>query len=391
MTAAAAHSLFWIALGSLVIPLISRRLNIPSAVGELIYGIICGPYLLDLLAPDQFIEIMAELGFAILMFGAGMEIDFGPLRKRGTGLIFITGVWVVLVIELAVAGGRLLGFAPWPVLAACSVSIGLASVMLRERKLLAAPLGQVILTAGLIGESLSIMIWTILDIHERIGFSREFFLELTQFTGIFVLAYLLMRVFRFIIWLYPKRVAGFLESGDPLELGVRLAVALIFIFIAAASILGVEAILGTFVAGAMFSFIFQERKVIEDKINTLGQGFFVPFFFIVVGSHFDPWAAWVAISWGDLGQLLLLALTVKLLPSLIFFRLGLKAREVLAAGLLMSAPLTLTVAIAEVADRLHVISPGFHGNLILLAILLGLACPFLARLVLSGPPVETGK
>jgi Kef-type K+ transport system membrane component KefB len=381
MTATSAQSLVFITLGALFVPMISRRIHMPSAVGELIYGMMLGPNLLKMIYKDPFIDLMAQLGFAILMFSAGMEIDFAPLNKRG-GPLIAAAAWVAAAAALAIAGGRLAGLGTWPVLAVCSVSIGLASVFLRERKLLAAPIGQAVLAAGLIGETLSIALLTGLDLRHRLGASPEFYLAAVKFFGIFVLAYALMRLFHFVIWWYPKKVGAFLESGDPLELGVRLALAMLFIFLAAAVALGVEGILGAFIAGALFSFIFREKEDVADKINAMGQGFFVPFFFIAVGSHFDPLHSLGELSGPTFLMLVGLALAVKILPSLIFRRSGLSWRELLAAGLLFSAPLTLTVAVAEVGKRVGAISSSLQGSLILAAIATGLLGPYLARIIL---------
>ncbi|HUT54304.1 MAG TPA: cation:proton antiporter [bacterium] len=387
MTTTSAQSLLFITLGALFVPMISRRLRMPSAVGELIYGMVLGPNLLRMIYKDPFIDLMAQLGFAILMFSAGMEIDFAPLKKRG-GPLLTAAIWVAAAVALSALGGRFLGLGAWPVLAVCSVSIGLASVFLRERKLLAAPIGQAVLAAGLIGETLSIAILTVLDLHHRLGTSPEFLLSAVKFTGIFFLAYALMRLFRFIIWWYPKKVGAFMDSGDPLELGVRLAVAMLFIFLAAAVVLGVEGILGAFIAGALFSFIFREKEHVADKINAMGQGFFVPFFFIAVGSHFDPVYSIRELSGQTFLMLVGLALAVKIIPSLLFRRSGLTFRELIAAGLLFAAPLTLTVAVAEVGKRVGAISSSLQGSLILAAIATGLISPYLARLILprSAPP-----
>lgn len=388
MTAASAESLLWIALGALFVPMISRRMHLPSAVGELIYGMVFGQYLLGIIETDQIIDFMGQLGFAILMFSAGMEIDFAPLRKKGSKLLGVSIQWALLTFAAVLAGHWFLKLDRWSVLAVCSVSIGLASVLLKERKLSGTPIGQVILAAGLIGESASIFMLAIFDFHAEMGLTLEFYESLLKFMGLFVLAYVVMRIFRFVIWWMPKKIAPFLKGEDPLELGVRLAVAMMFIFLAAAVLLGVEAILGAFIAGALFGFIFQEREVIEDKISAMGQGFFVPFFFIVVGSHFNPLGSLYAFSGLLFLKLFALALVVKLIPTIIFLRTGLKFKETLAAGLMLAAPLTLTVAVAEVGVRLEVITHEMQGMLLLVAIAAGVGCPFLARLLLSEEEVE---
>jgi Kef-type K+ transport system membrane component KefB len=387
-----AAGLFWIAIGALVMPMLARRLNIPSAVAELIYGIAVGPHLLGLVSESSFIEFMAQVGFAILMFSAGMEIDFRPFRKGRSKLLPTAWLYILAVVLCGVAGVYALGLGPWPVLAVCSVSVGLASVLLREKGLTALPIGQAVLAAGLVGETLSILFLTVLDFKFRFGFSAEFYVALVRFASIFVLAYVVLRIFRFIIWWYPEKLGVLVESGDPLELGVRLAVAVMFIFVAVASLFEVEAILGAFLAGALFGYIFQEREVVAEKINAMGQGFFVPFFFIVVGTRFDPGATSGVLINPLFFKLLLLALAAKLLPSLLLSGAGLRFKESLSAGLLLAAPLTLTIAVAELGGKQGAITDETQGLLIMVAVTTGLLCPFVARLILrSKNPQEKNK
>lgn len=386
----AAGSLFWISVGALFVPLICRRFRMPSAVGELLYGMAMGPHALRLLSAGEFVSLMAQLGFAILMFGAGLEIDFRPLRRNDRTLMISIGLWTAASLTMVIAGVVVLRLDPWLALAVSCVSIGLASVILRERELLTAPVGQVVLALGLVGETISIAALTGFNFFFSLGgFGLHFLLALVRFAAIFFIAYLVMRGFRLLIWLYPKNVGKFLRD-DPLELGVRLAMAMLFIFWAMAVWLGVESILGAFIAGALFSFIFPEREKVSEKINALGQGFFIPFFFIVVGSQFHPPASGGAIPWELLGRLLLLAVAVKLVPFLLFARHGLGLRQVLAGGLLLATPLTLTIAVAEVGLRVYVqtdgragVSPQLQSALILLAVFAGTALPFLARMLLG--------
>ena len=187
---------------------------------------------------------------------------------------------------------------------------------------------------------------------------------------------------KFIIWWTPKKMALFIEGKDPVELGVRLAFALLFIFLASSVALGMEPILGAFIAGALFGFIFQERDVVAEKISAMGHGFFVPIFFIVVGSHFNPFMELEHFSFSLFFKLISLALIVKFIPSLVLSRINLNLREIFAGSLLLSAPLTLTIAVAELGHELGAIPPNLHGILLLIAILMSLLCPLLARIAL---------
>lgn len=386
MTLSAAQALFFIAIGAFFVPILSRRIGMPSAVGEIIYGMIVGHGLIGVVSENSFIEFMSQLGFAILMFGAGMEINFAPMRLKGSRLLSVASVWALVAGAVAALAAWKLGVGYWETMAVCSVSIGLASVFLKERKMSNLPVGQIILAVGLVGETASIIMLTVSDIHHQAGFSLVFFQSAAQFVGLFFLAYLLIRLFKLIIWWNPQWISKFFESDDPLEIGVRLAMALLFVFIAAASFFGVEAILGAFIAGALFGFIFQEREVITEKMNAIGQGFFVPFFFITVGSHFDLLENIAAFSWPLFMKLILLALIAKIVPSFLFLRLGLNWREILANALLLSAPLTLTVAIAEIGGSLGAISPELKSVLIVVAIFTALVCPYAAKLILAEEP-----
>jgi len=75
-------------------------------------------------------------------------------------------------------------------------------------------------------------------------------------------------------------------------------------------------ILGAFLAGALFSFVFREREQIMEKLNSIGQGFFIPFFFVVVGVSFDPRVALTHTSPFFFLSLLGLGLIQKIFPSL---------------------------------------------------------------------------
>jgi len=65
-----------------VIPLVSRRMHIPAAVGLLLGGILVGPYVLDIFGTlGPVADFLAELGKLLLMFFAGLEIDLALFRR----------------------------------------------------------------------------------------------------------------------------------------------------------------------------------------------------------------------------------------------------------------------------------------------------------------------
>ena len=138
-----------------------------------------------------------------------------------------------------------------------------------------------------------------------------------------------------------------MNEGDLSEIGVRFGFVLMLGLSAIAAWAGLEAILGAFLAGLLFTYVFRETRVLETKLLALGQGFFVPIFFINVGISFNLGAL------GDLGSaaktvavLALASLSVKLFPTLLLVLAGMSLRVSLAGSFLLATPLTLLVAAA---------------------------------------------
>jgi Kef-type K+ transport system membrane component KefB len=144
---------------------------------------------------------------------------------------------------------------------------------------------------------------------------------------------------------------------------------------------GVEPILGSFMAGLVFSAVFKSKGMFEQKINAVGFGFFTPFFFIGVGADLD---LRVLSSLSAVGDSLFLTLMV-FVSNLVLFpfarALKMDGRESLAVTLLLSAPLSLMVVSGTLGEKMGFLSPTMSGSLILAAVISGILFPFLFRLV----------
>jgi Trk K+ transport system NAD-binding subunit len=157
-------------------------------------------------------------------------------------------------------------------------------------------------------------------------------------------------------------------SSATIQLRVRGAIALLVAWAALASALGTEVILGAFLAGVIVNIIAGPgESVLRDRLDALGFGFFIPIFFVNVGTQFDLW------SFLGSGKSLILfplfiaaAYVVKVLPALLY-RIAFSWRESLAAGFLLSSRLSLIVAASAMAVRLHVITEEMNAGIILVA------------------------
>lgn len=371
--------LLLISVGAFLMPLLAERIGWFVAPCEMLYGTVVANFIPGADQPGSFILTLSQFGFLLLLFLAGLEIDFNLIQRRGWRAIARAGAAAVGLQAVAMGFGWMLH---WPIvyillLGALSVSVLL--VVLQQDGTSQRPFGQTLLIVGAIGEFLSILEITTYDLISRFGVGWPLAIAALKLLALLVLGYLALRGLIWIIALELHQKWRLLARYHPSEVGVRAAFALMLCFAAVAVWLRVEQILATFIAGAVFSFAFRRRTVVAEKLVTIGQSFFVPIFFITVGLglHLADFMRPPA-----LGALLGLTLTMALVRGLSapLLRLaGLRWSSVVPAALLLAAPLTLQVAIVQVGIDLGQMESGVHDVALGAAILGAVLFPLLAR------------
>ncbi|MGB3633565.1 MAG: cation:proton antiporter [Rubrobacteraceae bacterium] len=383
-----------ISLAFLVPILLSRikGLFIPIVVGELVAGMIVGRSGLGIVPEDHpILGILAPLGFAFLMFLSGLEIDLGSFTVSGdenasrVRQVFTsplgTGVTLmVLVLAASIAAGLIfwsqgLVRDPWIMaLILSTTSLGVVMPVLKEQGFTGGSYGQTIIVSAMIADFSTILLISAYSIFYRQGLSIDLVLVLALIAA-FLVVYSITTAFKRISSV--ERLFRQLSSATA-QLGLKGAFALAILFMALAQGLGIEYILGSFLAGVIVSALSSgEGSALQEKLDGIGYGFFVPIFFIMVGVGFDLPALLSS------GRALLLvpiligvAYAVKLVPILIF-RLQFSWRETIGAGVLMSARLSLIIAAAAIGLDLGVITEAVNSAVILVAVITCTISPIL--------------
>jgi Kef-type K+ transport system membrane component KefB/Trk K+ transport system NAD-binding subunit len=363
-------------------------------VGEIIAGIIVGQSGLGLVGETAGLRLLSELGFAFLMFLSGLEIDFSSvLRSRGGragdangarqivsnpfvvgSILFILTLTGSGLVSFLLAGQGLVNDLWIMALILSTTSLGVVVPVLKERGLTAEPLGQYLLVAALVADFASILLISIYVLLRIQGLTGEILLVLVLFAA-FVAIYRMAMLFR--EHLPAERIFEELSTATS-QIKTRGALALALVFIALAEGLGIEIILGAFLAGVIISLLSDgESTALREKLDALGYGFFIPIFFIMVGVRFDLPALLDSSSALLLVPLLIgIAYLVKFLPSLLF-RLQFPWRQTLAAGALLSARLSLIIAASAIGLKLGLISDAVNSAVILVAIITVTVSPLL--------------
>jgi Kef-type K+ transport system membrane component KefB len=369
--------------------------RLPSVVLEIVAGIVVGPSVLGLAEDDQAVSVVALLGLTFVLFLAGLEIDLRKLRgpvARVSALGFVLSFAIAVVVALGLSAA---GLADTPLLVAvilCATSLGVLVPVLKDAGQIATTFGQLIIAAASIADFGAIILLTILFSGEG-GTGATLLLLGSLFALAVVVLLAITGAER------SARIrADLLRLQDTTaQIRVRAALALFVGFAAVAEQLGLEAILGAFVAGAIISLADADQVMTHPdfrrKLEAIGFGFFIPVFFVTSGLRFDLPALTASASNLAMVPVFLLALLVVRGVPAVLYRRVLGGSRAAIAGLMQATSLPFIVAATGIGMELDLLDAATGAALVgagLLSVLLfpvaGLV--LLRRTAPDRPPAE---
>ncbi|MFM8526544.1 MAG: cation:proton antiporter [bacterium] len=369
-------------VAALVATLVPKRFAPPVIVIELILGVIAGPQVLGWVEIDSFTEFFRNLGLGMLFFFAGYEIDFD--RVKGRPLKLGLAAWV-LSVGIAFGLGGILAAAGLVIsflftgAALTSTSLGALIPILNDAKESRTRFGTFMIAAAACAEFGPILLLTLVLSGGQPW--REALLLVLFLTVAVITAVVSVRA-SWRSWPLLERTLG-LSS----QLAVRITVLLIFSLVFLAEGLGLDVLLGGFVAGMIVraSLRGRETKEFESKVYALGFGFLIPFFFVSSGASVDLYSLFGSVSAAvKLPIFLVLMILARGLPSLLLYRKEFEPRQRGAFALLSATQLPLVVAIATLGVEEGQMLSSTAAALIGAAVLTMLFFPLLGIRLLEG-------
>ncbi|MUH00431.1 sodium:proton antiporter [Scytonema sp. UIC 10036] len=266
----------------LIVPLIFERFKIPGLLGLLAAGVVLGPQGLGLFQNEsETLKLLSGIGLIYLMFVAGLEIDmeqFQRTKHRSAG--FGTFTFLIPLIAGTIVG-RMFGFG-WN----ASVLIG---SLFASHTLLAYP---IISRLGVINnEAVTVTIGATIftDIGSLLVLAVCVGIHQGEFSAFSITKLLLGLVIYSAIILFGFKWLGhqfFKRTGD--EEGNQFLFVLLVVFISAlgAEVIGVEKIIGAFLAGLAVNEVIGSGPV-KEKVVFVGNVLFIPIFFVDLGLLID--------------------------------------------------------------------------------------------------------
>jgi len=375
-----------------VVPLLvasgpARRL--PAVVLLIASGMAIGPSGLGIVTLDLPIQILALIGLAFLLFLAGLEVEVHEMRGRRLRLALASfGLSFALALAIG-AGLGAIGLVEAPVLVAVilvGTSLGVVIPVLKDAGEIEGDFGQLVVAAASIADVGAIVLLSVLFTRDGDPAAAALLFALFALLAV-VLVVAIVRTER----------AGILApllrrlQDTSAQIRVRAAWLLLVGIAAVAEALGLEVILGAFVAGAILTIVdtdtTRSHPLFRPKLEAIGFGVFVPVFFIATGLRFDLGALLAGPEALALVPVFVVALLVaRGVPAVVLGR-ATGSRRLAAAGLLQAT--LLPIAPAQIGLELGLLDAATAAALITAGLIAVVVFPSAALALLGRRPAES--
>jgi Kef-type K+ transport system membrane component KefB len=358
---------------------IAQRLTMPAVVGEIAAGCLVGPSVLGWVQVNEPLEVLAEIGAVLLLFSVGLETRIGDLKRVGKVATSVGVAGVILPFVIGVAWARLAGFdtsrAMFVAAAFVATSAGITARVLQDLGVLGRTESRVILGAAVIDDILAMLLLgvvTALQGGHGIHLPGLLLVLFQAVSFIALIAVVGTRVMR--------RSSSLLDAPiNPLS-PLTLSLAGCLGLAAAASYLGLAAIIGAFLAG-MVAAEAEQRLLLEKQIQAI-LAFLGPYFFVVTGARIELAQLGTPSTLGVLLLVTLLAVIGKLVGcGLGALPLGKKSALIVGVGMIPRGE--VGIIIASLGQKAGVFTGATYAIIIAMSLLTSVIAPPALKALLS--------
>ncbi len=363
-----------------------KKIRQPAVIGEIVAGIVLGPSLMgawfpefsSLLFPAQSLgnlQFLSQIGLILFMFVVGMELDLKTLSHRANDAVVIShasiiipfalGMWLAYFIyELhAPVGVRFISFGLFLGIAMSITAFPVLARIVQERGIHRSHLGTVVITCAAADD---ITAWCLLAAIIAIVKAGTFVSSL--YVILLAVAYVLimMKVVR----PFLKRVGDLHATRENLS---KQVVAIFFLTLLlsayATEIIGIHALFGAFMAGAIMPDNQKFRDIFIQKVEDVAVVLLLPLFFVYTGLRTQIGLLNDVALWEICGIIILVAVAGKFVGSAFAARfVGQSWRDSLTIGALMNTRGLMELVVLNIGYDLGVMTPEVFAMMVIMAL-----------------------
>lgn len=389
--------LITIMLACLLCGKLFRKLGQPVVVGQMAAGILLGPSLLGWAWPaaEAFLfppaslsnlSLLSKVGVLLFMFGVGLDMDLGTLRKHARTTLFVSHASIVFPFFLGLCaallvyrvhapqGVRFLPFALFMGIAMSITAFPVLARILEERGLTGSALGVTALGCAAVDD---VTAWSILAVVIAVARAESPLSALWVAAGSVLYVAVMLYVLRPFL---NRRLINTPHPGEPTKGTATLLLIGLFLSALATETLGIHALFGAFLAGAIIPDHAGLKAFLKDRLEYSASLYLLPIFFAATGLRTELSLLAGARDWGLAALILVLAVAGKMGGGCLAARfLGTPWKQSFALGALMNTRGLMELIVLNIGLDLGILSPVLFSMMVLMA---------LATTAMTGPALS---
>ncbi len=358
----------------------------PTVVGEIIAGIVLGPSLLGLFFPEFSIllfpkeslsnlSLISQLGLIFFMFVVGMELDFEKIKKQSSASVFISHASIIFPFFLGVVlsywlyplfAPQNVSFMPFALFIGIAMSITAFPVLARiikEKNLTDTSYGAMAITCAATDD---ITAWYILALIIALSISG------TLGSSLFLLLFIALYVVVMFYGIRPLLAKIGSTQNERLSMNAMSAiVVLLLVSSLVTESIGIHALFGAFMAGAMMpsSAISRLKELIAPRLEYVSLLVLLPLFFALTGLRTEIGLLNTSDGWLICGVIIIIAVTGKLLGSSLAAKfMGFNWRDSFALGILMNTRGLMELVVLNIGFDMGILSTELFTMFVVMAL-----------------------
>ena len=365
---------------------IFKKIGQPSVIGEIIAGIVLGPSLLGMYFPEFSgalfpveslgnLKFLSQIGLILFMFVIGMELDLKVLKNKANEAVVISHASIVIPFALGIGlayfvynrfapeGVKFLSFSLFMGIALSITAFPVLARIVQERGIHKTKLGAIVITCAAADD---ITAWCILAVVIAIVKAGTFVSSLY----IIMLAVLYVIAMIYIVKPFLKRIGDLYGSKDTI---IKPVVAIFFLVLIISSyateVIGIHALFGAFMAGAIMPDVPKFRTIFIEKVEDVALILLLPLFFVFTGLKTEIGLLNDPYLWKVTGFIILVAVVGKFLGSALAAKfVGQNWRDSLTIGALMNTRGLMELIVLNIGLELKVLTPEVFTMMVIMAL-----------------------
>lgn len=363
-----------------------KRIGQPTVIGEIIAGIVLGPSLVGMYFPEFSVALfpeeslgnlkfLSQIGLILFMFVIGMELDVKVLKNKASEAVVISHASIVIPFAMGIglsyfvynqfapAGVEFLSFSLFMGIAMSITAFPVLARIVQEREIHKTRLGAIVITCAAADD---ITAWCLLAVVIAIVKAGDFVGSLYVIS----LAFLYVLVMLYVVKPFLKRIGDLYAEKENVGKPVMALFLLLLIMSSyATEVIGIHALFGGFMMGAIMPDITKFRMIFIEKVEDVSVILLLPLFFVFTGLHTQVGLINDPYLWKVTGAIIGVAVVGKFLGSALAARfVGQNWHDSLTIGALMNTRGLMELIVLNIGLELKVLTPEVFTMMVIMAL-----------------------